>query len=62
VLGGHLSAERPRESWSIDCAPSMLGKDEKRRTILIFVDDFSKMVILVVLDKLNSMTVRNAFL
>lgn len=59
-MGGHLAPREPRVAWSLDCAPSLQCGNEKR-TILIMVEDFSKMVILEVLRQHTSQAVSEAF-
>ena len=53
-MGGHLSSRTPRTSWSIDCAPSINAKDGKRWSIIIAVDDCSKLVTLGIIENLSS--------
>ena len=54
---GHLHASRPREAWSLDCAPHLPGTDGNKVSVLIMVDDFSKFVLLKTLPNLQSQTV-----
>ena len=49
----HITAVAPRTSWSVDCAPAISAKD-KRVTIIVAVDDFSKFIIAGVLENLDS--------
>ena len=51
----------PRVAWSLDCAPAVQSK-EGRSTILVMVDDFSKLTLLRVLNDLNSTAVTRAFM
>lgn len=60
-LGGHLAPRMPRVAWSLDCAASIKTKTGKA-TILVMVDDFSKLCILRVLNDLNSSLVTQCFL
>ena len=39
-----------------------MRRDGTRKSILVMVDDFSKYVILVILDRLDSNTVKEAFI
>jgi hypothetical protein len=47
-IGGHLAPNMPRVAWSLDAAPAIQGK-HGRTSILVMVDDFSKLSILRVL-------------
>ena len=49
----HLAAAGPRLSWSIDCAPR-LGGGDRRRTIVVAVDDYTKYTIISALDNLSA--------
>ena len=60
-LQGHLAPNMPRVSWSLDCAPSIKGKGGKS-TVLIIVDDFSKLSIMRVLPHLTSGAVFQTFM
>ena len=62
VLSGHLSASRPRLSWSLDCAPSIKTTRGDRVSILIAVDDFTRYVLCALLPKLDSRSVKRAFM
>ena len=60
-MSGHLSASKPRIAWSLDCAPSIKTSSGGRASILVAVDDFTRYVLCVVLPKLDSKAIRQAF-
>ena len=55
-------ATTPRVAWSLDCAPGLMTPSGRRKSVLIMVDDFTRFTILVPLDRLDSASVRSAFL
>ena len=57
-VGGHLAADQPRVAWSLDCAPGLNTPSGRRKSILICVDDFSRYVVLIPMDRLDSASVR----
>ncbi len=57
----HITAIAPRTSWSLDCAPAIVAGD-KRATIIIAMDDFSKFMVAGILEKLDSKNVAKWFL
>ena len=60
-MGGHLASKAPRIAWSMDCAPG-LNTSTGRQSISVIVDDFSRFVVLLLIPKLDSASVRQAFL
>jgi IS30 family transposase len=54
VITRHLQAKRPRQSWSLDCAPHIGTIDGKRVSIIVAVDDFTKFTKLALVDNLDS--------
>ena len=56
-----MSSLLPRTSWSIDYAPAIKMVKGDRETIIIAVDDCSKLVILGVIPSLNSQAVSQWF-
>ena len=57
-----MSAHMPRVAWSLDCAPSIATNSGERASILIAVDDFTRYVLCIVLPKMDSHTVKEAFI
>ena len=62
VITSHLTAEKPRLSWSLDCAPRLGASQNRRLTIVVGVDDFSKFVVLTAVEDLSSKSARDWFL
>ena len=61
VLGGHLTAAPPRVAWSLDCAPSIKTAKGSRSSILIAVDDFTQYTLYIEIPRLDSNSVKKAF-
>lgn len=53
TINAHITALEPRASWSVDCAPSISAGD-KRVSIIVAIDDFSKFVIAGTLESISS--------
>lgn len=45
----------------MDCAPRLMSRSG-RKSVLVIVDDFSKFTLLLVLDRLDSKSVKEAFI
>lgn len=56
-----MTAAAPRVAWSLDCAPSIKTADGSRYSILVAVDDFTRYTLCVVLPRLDSNSVKKAF-
>lgn len=61
TLTDHLRASSPREAWSIDLAPGLKLASGKKGHIVVCVDDFSKFVLLGILEDHSSKTLKNWF-
>ena len=62
VISRHLTASRPRISWSLDIAPRLGGSGDNRTSIVVAVDDFSKYVVLTPLLSIDSAAMASWFL
>ena len=58
----HLRAAGPRQAWSLDLAPGLKNADGDRSHIVVCVDDFSKFVILDVIQDRQASTLKEWFL
>ena len=57
-ISSHLRAAGPREAWSLDLAPGLKNKEGGRSHIVVCVDDFSKFVILDVIEDKQAHTLK----
>ena len=57
----HLRAAGPREAWSLDLAPGLKAVDGTRAHIVVCVDDFSKFVVLDVIQDKQASTLKEWF-
>ena len=57
-----MTAAAPRVAWSLDCAPSIRTADGGRSSILIAVDDFTRYTMCIEMPRLDSNSVKRAFM